>query len=500
MKSILSSLSILLIAFSTIECVCYFSAENIFACIIMLLVWFLYKNKIFTSDNISNYPLIVLTLLAFIIFYFYLPIVVTLIEGKPVTYNLESPYLTFIYQFVFAMSLLVAYNWFKMNNGSKLSSFLNRFSFYYIPTAKGIWLLGIIGLLSMAFSNGHSNIGAQDRSAMDRFFEGFTFLCYAPMVFFSIPRELKDRINKQNQYVLYGYVVILLFLAVLTNRRHYLFAYVLTPFILYFVNTIAERREFVIKTKNVIIIILSSYLLFGPVTDFCLAMFVQRALVYDIKGKELWDATIKTYNDKEALESIYRLFSEEQTSFSSFGYTEYYVDNILLNRLCNLKPIDNSVTYTTKIDCITGNSFMQKKLVEKIKYLLPSPILKIVDPDFEKFNEASYGFHDYLINVANKVTGGGYRVGGDSGIVIATFGLLSPIFIILFYGLFFYVINTFWNSNLLSLFAVCKVFEIFYIFQNNHGLMDDINMLLRFFPQEILLYIFLITFLRKVNL
>lgn len=499
MNAILKSLSIILIICVALEVFFFFSVENIFACIIMLSVWFLYKNHIFSKDTIANYPLITLTLLAMIMFYYFLPIVVTLVERKPVTYNLDSPYLTFVYQFFYAISLFGAFFWFKKNNGVKLSNFLDKFGFYYIPTAKGIWILGIVGLLSMAFSNGHSNIEAQDRSSLDRFFEGFTFMCYAPLIFFSIPSELKDRIKKQNKFLLFGYVVVLLILAVLTNRRHYLFAYVLTPLLLIFVNIIVERREFHIKTSNVIVIILSSYLLFGPVTDFCLAMFVQRALVYDIKGKDLWDATIKTYNDKDALESMYRWFSEEQASLSSFGYTEYYVDNILLNRLCNLKPIDNSVTYTTKIDCATGNSFMQQKLVEKIEYLLPSPVLKLVDPNFEKFKEASYGFHDYLINVANKVSGGGYRVGGDSGIAYATFGIFAPILVILFYGLFFYVINAFWNSNYLSIYAICKVFEVFYIFQSNHGFMDDINMLLRFFPQEILLYLIIIMMIKKIK-
>ena len=472
----------------------YPTFENIYACVVVYAGWTLLRIKIITKKNISSYPLVTLMFFALAFFYFYTEVFVTLFENKPVVYNLDSPILTFTLQLVYLLALYLAFLLFqKLEKVNVFHSLFRKINLYYSPTFVEVWLLGFIGVVSFFFSNGQSTVLAENRSSMDRFFEGFVFLTYLPIVFFSIPdgwNSLKK--NPYTKYLVFLYIVVLIVCSVMTNRRHAIFGYILCPFLLWFFNSVRDGslKNFKMTFIRFILIVFSAYFVFGPLTDFCLAMSVLRSRVHDIGGKELLMETWKTYNDKKALEAQYRFFSEEQIDFSKIGYTEYYVDNILLNRFCNMKPIDNSVKYMQSLDWFWGDDFMREKLIEKMLYLLPNPIIKLLGIDYNKFAEGSYGFHDYLINRAVHSRGGGYRVGGDAGIGFATFGFFFFPFVVLFYGVFFSFIHAFGQkgSNIISIFGVCQLYDIFYIFQSNHGFVDDLCLILRIWPQRILLF------------
>lgn len=504
MERVRITLNVLFIISIVLEMLFFFEAEDVYACFISVLTWIIAWKYALTNRNFDKYPLSTLSIFALIMFYVFLPPIITLSEGKPVCFNLNVPFITYSLQFIYITFLIISFNLSKKIKGRALVNGLRSINFYYIPSSIGIWFLGFVGLLSLIFSNSNSNIDAANLSATDRFLEGFAFMAAIPLIFFSIPKSLKKRIRRPNYIILIFYLIILLICAVLTNRRHAVFTYLLTPLLLWFINKVHEGKLKSFSIKKASLALLVVLISFGPVSDFCLAMSALRSQVSDIKGEELFKRTIDTYQDKEALEMMYRYFSEEQIVFSTIGYTEYYVDNILLNRLCNMKPIDNSVYYATQIDCFYGNDFMLQKMGEKLEYLLPSPILKVFDSHFDKFKESSYGFNDYLIDEANHTTGGGYRVGGDSGICFATFGILFPVFILIFYSIYFYVIDLFWfedrnGMKFMSVYGLCNIFEYFYIFQSNHGFMDDISFLLRAWPQQILLYIVLINIVKRAG-
>ena len=505
MNKTIKVLDLILYVVLCVQIIAFPSLENFYALLISLLGW---KTIVYFCGNrlvFKLYPLVSITIVSFALFYCYFPPIATLFELKPVIYNLEKPLLTYTLHYVFAISLVGAFSLFRNLNKTILPRYLSSLNFYYVPSPNGIWIMGAIGLAALMFSNSHSDVLAEDRSAIDRALEGFSFFACVPLIFFSVPKQWKNKIVCKNKVFLYLYMAALLLGAVLTNRRHYIFMYILTPFLIYIINTIVNKSQdtYLIKPKNLIFLGIVSIFLSGPFADFALAMSIQRANVYEIKGEQLLKETWKSFLDKDALRKQKDFFLADQIYYSSFGYTEYYVDNIFLNRFCNMKPIDNSIKYASKIDCTFGNDYMQRKMVEKIEYLLPNPIIKAIDPNFNKFKESSYGFHDYLIGIANNTRGGGYRVGGDMGIGIATFGVFFPFFVILFYSLMFLIINSFsfWNRNHLaiSVFAVCKIFTCFYIFQSNHGFMDDISMVLRLLPQQVLLFIIVINVIKKAG-
>ena len=489
-----------------LQCILHPTLENIYACTSIGLGWCLINKKIATEINFIQYPLVTLILYSFALFYFYTAVPVTLFEGKPVTFNLERPFLTFTLQFVYLLLLIAAFDFFvKTNFFIVFQKIFNGIGLYYKLSTKEIWILAIVGLLSFLFSNGQTTIEAENRSSIDRLLEGFVFLTYLPFVFISVPYGW-NQIDSEKKWKIFAfcYFIVLFIFAVMTNRRHAIFGYLIAPILLWIIKVV---RNGTLKTAKIsflksIGLLLVIFLVFGPLTDFCLAMSVLRAKTSEIGGMQLLLETYETYKDKSLLEQQYRFFSGDQIDFNSIGYTEYYVDNILLNRFCNMKPIDNSVKYMTKVDWFVGDSYMKEKLKDNIIYLVPTPIIKFFDANYNKFKDARRGFHDYLINRATNTEGGGYRVGGDIGIGFATMGILFIPFVVIFYAFVFSVVQSFceYKTSFLSAFAISQVFEIFYLLQSNHGFVDEFSLLFRIWPQQLLLIIILIKTIRIMNL
>jgi hypothetical protein len=478
----------------------------VYACISVGLGWLLINKVIATEENFIKYPLVTLILYSFGLFYYYTAVPVTLFEGKSITYNLEYPFLTFSLQFVYLSLLIIAFKVFcETNFFVFFQKILNGMGMYYKPSAKEIWILACIGLISFIFSNGQTTINAENRSPVDRWLEGYVFLSYLPFCFFSVPYGWNQLdTNKKRKFFAFFFFVVLLVLAVMTNKRHAIMGYLMTPMLLWIIKSF---RNGYIKLINISFfkslgILFVVFLILGPLTDFCLAMSFLRPNVSEIGGMRLLEETYEVYKDKEKLEQQYRFFSEEQSIFSSIGYSEYYVDNILFNRFCNMKAIDNSIKYMQKVDWLAGDSYMKEKLMDKIIYLIPSPVIKLLDANYNKFNDSKHGFHDYLINRATNTSGGGYRVGGDVGIGFATMGILFIPFVVVFYAFVFSVVQSLceYKTSFFSMFAVCQIFELFYLFQSNHGFVDEISMIFRNFPQKLLLILVLVKVLEVMNL
>ena len=120
----------------------------------------------------------------------------------------------------------------------------------------------------------------------------------------------------------------------MTNRRHAIFGYLLYPILLWFVNNIRKGtfRKFQLSFFKFSLIIISTYFVFGPLTDFSLAMSALRSRVFEIGGKELLLETWNTYKDKDALDAQYRFFQNEQINFSTID-TRVLNDNKIFNVL-----------------------------------------------------------------------------------------------------------------------------------------------------------------------
>lgn len=136
------------------ECLFHFSLENLVGCLVFFYGWFLFSNWVFKRVNLINFCLPSLAILGYVIMYFILPIGVTLIEGKPVTFKFENPYLTWANLFLNISTIVLAYNWAlsKYLQSNIVSRFFTKISYYRVPSNGTIWILGIIGLLALIYN------------------------------------------------------------------------------------------------------------------------------------------------------------------------------------------------------------------------------------------------------------------------------------------------------------------------------------------------------------
>ena len=140
-----------------IACICetifFFSLENLYGCITLLYGWFFISGLCIKREYLEQYLLPTLVMFGLGICYSFLPIVITLLEGKPLTFNFQVPYLTFTNQIISVSVITLAYRWaihvYKPKN--ILNTLWNKICYMAVPNEKGIWVMGGIGLGALLY-------------------------------------------------------------------------------------------------------------------------------------------------------------------------------------------------------------------------------------------------------------------------------------------------------------------------------------------------------------
>ena len=136
------------------ECILYPKTENILGCLELVYGWFLISKFVFTREHVQRFLLGTIAIFGYGFCYCVLPLIITLIEGKPLTFNFQVPYLTFFNQAidvtVIVASYLVAIKIYRPNN--ILSKLWHWSGFSKAPNDFEIWTLGFIGLGCMLFN------------------------------------------------------------------------------------------------------------------------------------------------------------------------------------------------------------------------------------------------------------------------------------------------------------------------------------------------------------
>ena len=91
----------ILIFLVVLENIFFFELVNVFASLVLLLGWLLIKTIVLTDKNMKFYPVSFLMLLMLALFHYVLPIPLTILEWKPVTFNMNMPYETFAHHLYF---------------------------------------------------------------------------------------------------------------------------------------------------------------------------------------------------------------------------------------------------------------------------------------------------------------------------------------------------------------------------------------------------------------
>lgn len=476
------------------ECLFHFSLENLVGCFVFFYGWFLFSNWVFKRVNLINFCLPSLAIFGYVIMYFILPIGVTLIEGKPVTFKFENPYLTWANLFLNISTIVLAYNWAlsKYLQSNIVSRFFKRIGYYRAPSNGTIGILGIIGLLALIYNIltqtndfDYEDMQANDATggALQAMLKGLEAYSIMPLcMIFSKFYGSSMKINKNKIYL---YLLIVLFISIATTRRSLIAFPILSICIAFIYFAIIENRK-LLDTKRTILVALVIYLITGPVVDLFAAMALNR---HNIDSKNKFSDIIELYNDKEKLHDSYQYLSAFQgmNSTNNLGWSEYYVDNILLDRFCNLRVQDASIFYATKLGY--NNPAMHDFTADFISFRIPTFITNALG--ISKVVRTSPGdlFVEQYFHETHHI---GQKVAGDTGIGLYLMGYLYYPFALIVYFLTFLFLGTLTkciNGNLIIPILVLTSFSKYFMyFVNAIGIFSSISLLMRTGWESVFVY------------
>ena len=491
-------LSVLLYVTVALEIFFFPSIDNIVGCL-MAFVSLKIFNLLFTYRLVNQFPFAFLMFLSMFL-YRYLPLVATLIEGKPISYKLELPATTFLLEtFSFLIGGLALYFATNLKQNSLIQKKLYKLGFFEI-SQKILWWMGGVGLLVRLYTLQSSNLEYGDVGG--KFISGLSYFITAPIcLLFPSLLKIKEHTNKKLVII---YIVVVFIINIASNSREQILSPIFVYIILFFLNIVVTKKaitDIISPLKLTFIII---FLIFGLnfLSDISIAMIANRGIRSDVSKNELFKNTIDTYLDKNQMTKLKMLANDQEknTSGYSMGWTESYLDNFMFNRYANILISDQTLFYADKIGY--GNFKMVEDFFDKILVIFPEPILKLIDINIDKGNFL-YSRGDYLYSLNTGDVKGGFKVTSHVGDGLATFGYLYfPLQFALWF-LVFMLLNTFViytkYGTVFSSYGLMNVFIFVGMFRNAQGCLGDLTFILRGYFQGVFTYLIILWFLKKIH-
>lgn len=436
-----TTLSWIVLGFTTLfQCILFPTIPNLICISIINLAWLLFINTTVRFETIQLYPVSTLIIVGFMLTQFFLPAVVTLIEGKPVVYNLLFPIDVFLHSFSALLVLLIIHYVHRLNQGFFLGSLrrhLFNIGLFRAPSNGQLWIMGIIGILAMFYVHVYAKTSwERTGQASDKFIEALVPFAYTPylLLFSELYGSPKNNFKKIALPLMFITAALIINGLGRNSRSIFILGFTTTAFC-YFLGLVMGTNQLPKLTKkNLALIVGLGFLILGPISDLSIAMVVARAQRDNISTVDLISETMSAYFNKAELVA----YTKESSVTDSFSWNEAYVNNQFLSRFCNLKYNDLSLKDAYQL---TDNDAMYEFSIGRLLTTFPTPLLTALEIDVDKNNLNNYSFGDYLYTKAN---GGDnsfayFKTGHFSGSGLAAFGwwyllilaiLMIPVFIL----------------------------------------------------------------------
>lgn len=492
------SMNVVIVFFGLLQLIFFSEDANLFAVGIIILGWFLANAFILTRYNFINYTFSTFLLLGFVITQYAFPLIFTLLEGKPVTYNLKIPYAVLIHSILALVTLVIAHlvykNWRKTSENKiffKTQHFLYKIQLFSAPTNRQLWLMGAIGVVGLAINGlffGVDSSVNNGNNPIKKIIDGFNIFMYAPLFILSNPLFTlnKRKINLEITKIIL-YLFLLLIIGMLLNSRGAFMQGISAIGLAFFLGLLIGKLDYrIFKIKYILIGGFIFWVITGPLSDIGTAMVVVRGQRTEISSFELLEKTLTVSQDKEA---IYR-YKKLALSKIKGVWDETYFDNIFLSRFCNLKYNDSNLIQGLKIN--EKDTRMFDYSIDSFLSTFPTPVLNLfnIDVDKNKVNSGSVG--DYLFFCSGGENAiGGFRTGHFAGTGMAAFrwwyllvlgiGMIPLFFLI---DLFSYKVVI----SLVGLISITKIFTFLGTSTASESVVSIYNYILRGWIQSIVLY------------
>lgn len=486
------------------ECIFFPSPENIFGCIALIYGWLLISKTVLKRKYMQMHFIPFVAIFFYGLYFFVLPIAATFLEGKPVTFRFQVPYITFFNLMINVTVIVLAFRvCHRIYHEGWLTRLWQKFGYFKVPTDRQIWILGGIGLIALIYHVtilGTDLMEAENKGVFGQIIAYLQNFVFTPVVLF-FPKyygRLNNKIPRQKLILYFSIVVIL---GAITTRRSIILNAAIVAVTFYFLIALYENRV-IFTTKTGILFAISLYLLTGPIADLSLAMILSRQMVKSDNTDKVMENVWKLYSDKELLHTTKNMttLSNSDNKGDNFSqWSEYYIDNIFLDRFCNLRTQDITLDYATKLGY--NNPVMHKYAANQLLFQVPTPVLRIFGYTGNKF-DYNYQPGDVLSTEALGLREQykGLRVAGTTGIGLYWMGYPYYIFAFFIYIIVFYFLSSLTHIQtflILPIPVICGLFDYVKYFNNGIGIFRSINLLIRNGWQEILIYCLLMWLIRK---
>lgn len=421
---VVSLLALALIAFS-MQLFIDFSSENISVASIVLASSLTVLLYILWTDAIQTHPLSTFAVFGFCITTQLGALLAQSATWIPLVNNLRQPVETFatlgLYQVV-AVSAHGLYRQFSkpatyttQRDGLVRTSF-GKLGLYDTPSASTLWLMGIVGLSSYAFSGG--------AGIVSKVAQGLTFSAWAP---FLIPIYVLQHgasyCKAQKNYIfLVLYAGVIALLAISANARGMMLIGLMTIALFAILQTMRSAsnvKAAQLAKVGLVLAVLTALAI--PMDYMVTAMGVARNVRTNASSTKMLEETWYYLQQPRLLQA-----EKERNSFIGLNsrYDETYFSSSLVGRLVETKFHDNALYFGSRLNVrdieeleeVTGNFLWAA---------LPDPLLKALRVDVDKAG-MNFSMGDYISHLAGAGPLGGYKTGSVFAQGIVIFGYAFP--------------------------------------------------------------------------
>lgn len=402
------------------------------------------------AARLRAYPVSTSILLGYVTSYFLLPPVATLLEWKPLTYNLTHPVLGFWHALVCLLVLLGTHKLYRKSTLAMRTRLLivnhiyRPLGFFRTPGNLQLVIMGGIGLCAMmyqVFLVGQADGNGSNGGALNRFMQAMYPLAYLPYCMLVRPligARVWVPIDKRWKLMLVGYTVILAGVSIASNSRGLLLIGIVSLCLLAVYGAVTRTLPMhIFRMRRLVPALIVMLLLQGPVSDLATSMVITRSQRNDVSAGQLLSATIETMQNKDA---IHERRIADSTTDNNQTWDEHYLDNLFLARLANMKFADAGLDLALRLDS-TSQSDLRKLEWQRVLSIFPAPVIDALGLPVDKNLVTTSSVGDLMLFT---VTGdhdalGGFRTGSIFGSGYALFGwlytgvlaiLVFPIFVL----------------------------------------------------------------------
>ncbi len=499
-------IKILLILSSIVELVFFPTAVHVCICVVNYLMWVIFSAVISKGSNYLYYPLSTFMITGFILCFIVLPIPATLLEFKPVSYNLHNPIICFFYIYLCLIALILAHFIYKKISRKNIISYYLRKTSFFSPLSKKEFLIFTLGAISytaisiLVYGRWEDDNNMESKplilsvlSSMGLFVNLPVLLLFPTFYLVNWKPEAKSRYLL---CILYG--LILFVIGVASNVRTMSVNYLCLIGILFFFGFLTNTIKVTLKKKYVVSLLVLLWFFTGPFMDISMAMVAVRGQKMNLSGIELLEKTFEVYSNEKEMKDLRK--AKTMLVAGTNDWDENYLNNDMLARFCSVKIIDESIYYAGKLGY--NNPQMRDDYLHQLVSIWPTKISGLSNKERDIYR--SYSETDYMYALATKSSLGlgSFKIGSLPGLGLSIFGYWYLLIVILmFIPIYYYFDSTIYRNNnklVISPWAALSLFLVFYYTSCGHNYVTETRFLFREFFESIITYLLLRFFIRKL--